>query len=59
MRAWTVVANSGREVPRPMIVAPTIEVGKTINPETFTELSTVNFERTMTSLITTKNLVPT
>jgi hypothetical protein len=43
-KACIVVASSGREVPRPTIVAPIIDGGKPIELAMSTELSTTSFE---------------
>jgi len=43
--ACIVVASSGREVPRPTIVAPIIDGGKPKDLAMSTELSTTSFER--------------
>ena len=57
-KAWIVVANSGNEVPSPMIVAPMIEDGNPMKSANSTELSTAMVEKNMISARPNKNLIP-
>ena len=54
-----VVASSGKEVPRPIIVAPIMEVGNPTKSAMSIELSTANLEKSIISATPIKNLITT
>lgn len=54
-----VVASSGKEVPRPMMVAPIMDAGRPMKSAMSTELSTANLERIIINRTPTKNLMHT
>ena len=59
LSAWIVVANSGKEVPRPIMVAPMIDVGSPTVSAMSIELSTATLESVIINIMPITNFIVT